>query len=68
MHVLMRDEEKGRKKQARSNNQQGKAHVHVYIPPPSISVPLSLNLTAAVPGIFLAAVPGGKAAPPIPPG
>ena len=35
-HVLMRDEREGRKKQARSNKQQGKAtqhtqiHVHVY--------------------------------------
>ena len=38
VHVLMRDEKEGRKKQARSNKQQGKAtqhtqgsHVHVYV-------------------------------------
>ena len=28
VHVLMRDEKKGRKKQARSNKQQGKATQH----------------------------------------
>ena len=28
MHVLMRDEKEGRKKQARSNKQQGKATQH----------------------------------------
>ena len=28
IHVLMRDEKEGRKKQARSNNQQGKATQH----------------------------------------
>ena len=33
MHVLMRDEKEGRKKQATSNKQQGKVtqHVHVYV-------------------------------------
>ena len=35
-HVLMRDEKEGRKKQARSSKQQGKAthvniHVHVHV-------------------------------------
>ena len=29
MHVLMRDEKEGRKKQARSNKQQGKATQHI---------------------------------------
>ena len=32
IHVLMRDKKKGSKKQARSNKQQGKAHVWVYWP------------------------------------
>ena len=30
IHVLMRDEKEGRKKQARSNKQQGKATQHMY--------------------------------------
>ena len=31
VHILMRDEKEGRKKQARSNKQQGRAHMYMQL-------------------------------------